>query len=48
MDVNAKTLTSHSTQRTRYAAKIQETAHSEKRGLGAEHRVRVKKIKRIR
>ena len=48
MDVNAKTLTSHPTQRTRYATKIQETAHSEKGGLSAEHGSRVKKIKRIR
>jgi hypothetical protein len=45
MDVNTKTLTSHSTQRTRYAAKIQKATHSEKSGLGVEHGSRVKKIK---
>lgn len=45
MDVNTKMLTSHSTQRTRYATEIQKAAHSEKRGLSAEHGLRVKKTK---
>ena len=44
MDVKAETLTSHSTERARYASKIQETAQSEICGLSAEHVPRIKSI----